>query len=85
MTDEIGDRLFLALRTCATHPAGPLRAVADLRRAYLAGDVGIDEVSELEQTLRDRVAAMSMPDDRREVAVLFLDAVFGGWSMLARR
>jgi hypothetical protein len=71
---DVGARLFLSLRQCATHPAGPLRAVSDLIDARLSPD----ELSALACDMRARVAEMDMPADRRKVAARFLDALFDG-------
>jgi hypothetical protein len=71
---SLASSMFLALRTCATHPAGPLRAVSELVDAGLTSE----ELSTLACELRARVAAMDMPEERRLVASRFLDAIFDG-------
>lgn len=76
--EDASARVFLALRQCTTHPAGPLRTVADLRRAQLAGFTIVD----VEHRVRTEVEEADMPDDRREVMTAFLDVVFAGLAAL---
>lgn len=77
-TTQPADRLLLALRTCATHPAGPLRAVAELvemrRTMLLSGE----QVSEVAAEVRQRIAEQDMSDERRVILTSFLDAIFDG-------
>lgn len=74
-------RVFLALRQCTTHPAGPLRTVADLRRAQLAGFTIVD----VEHRVRSELEAADIPAERREVMDAFLDVVFAGLADLEER
>lgn len=67
------DGLFLALRQCATHSAGPLRAVADLYGKFNGSDLLV-----IFQRLNARLDAMQMPDDRRDVLDRFLTVVETG-------
>jgi len=70
-------RLLLALRQCATHPAGPLRAVADLVEARRRGELDDDALRRVRDSARRLVDEGAMPEDRRQTASAFLDAVFG--------
>lgn len=62
------DQLFLALRQCATHPAGPLRVVSEICDEWDAGG----NVEAMVERVRSRFVAMDMPDDRRSVGLKFL-------------
>jgi hypothetical protein len=69
------DALWLALRQCATHSAGPLATVA---RLIDATHEGILDPAELAAAIRTRLDAADMPADRRRVAEAFLEALFDG-------
>lgn len=69
---HLADRLFLALRQCATHSAGPLRAVAELHAST------IPECAAALADVRRRLVEQGMPDDRREVVDAFLAVVETG-------
>lgn len=66
--------LLLAVRQCATHSAGPLRAVQSAWWAVHCGD----DIDELEQIVRAELAAMTMSSERRYTIDLFLDVVWEG-------
>lgn len=82
MTDDaLVDELVLALRQCATHSAGPLRAVADC--ALAVPDLGIAGVEQLRAKVIGRLDAMEMPPDRRATVIAFLAVVWQGLRTLA--
>lgn len=68
---QLADGLLLSLRTCATHPAGPLRAVAALVENADAVDP-----ADVERLVRERIAEADMPEDRRWTIECYLTAVF---------
>ncbi|HWD55836.1 MAG TPA: hypothetical protein VG346_11975 [Acidimicrobiales bacterium] len=69
--------LFLSLRTCATHQAGPLRAVADLMRAVELGELSGTEARAVCDRVAGRCRAIQqMPADRLHVVERFLSALF---------
>jgi hypothetical protein len=77
--DRITQNLFLALRTCATHPAGPLRAVAELHAAIADGALSAADGDYIcAQALRRYRAQGNVPDDRLFTVEHFLAAVAGG-------
>lgn len=76
-----GDALLLSLRQCATHSAGPLRAVADL--AVAAPELGTAGMLEILDDVKQRLDLMSMPPDRRAPVVAFLAVVSLGLHTLA--
>ena len=78
--DMIGNDLFLSLRQCATHSAGPLAAVATLVQARAGDLITGDDVEKIEARVRQRVADMTMPEDRRVRVDAFLNAIFTEWA-----
>lgn len=71
------DALSLALRTCATHPAGPLRAVAELQQLVESGQLTRDDARQLADRCARRFAEVpGVPDDRRRTVELFVAALW---------
>lgn len=75
------DALVLSLRQCATHSAGPLRAVADL--AIAVPDLGIAGVEQLREEVLARLDGMQIPTERRATIIAFLAVVWQGLRTLA--
>lgn len=76
-----GDALLLSLRQCATHSAGPLRAVADL--AVAVPDLGLVGVAEIIDDVTARLEVTEMLPERRAAIVAFLAVVWQGLLALA--
>lgn len=75
---SLADRLLLSLRTCATHPAGPLGAVAALMAERMAGTLKAEQLATIQHDVVRRLREMEMPEERRRTAELYLAAVFHG-------
>lgn len=72
----LSDRLFLSLRTCATHPAGPLRAVSELVEALECGEIDIDDALDVVEDVAARYRQqVNVPTARLEVVERFLAAL----------
>ena len=78
---RLDDTLLLAVRACATHSGGPLRAIADLHDARLTSA----EYHALGNRVRARLGAQEMPADRRAVLGSFLTVVVEGLIIVAER
>lgn len=73
----VEDQLFLSLRTCATHPAGPLRAVAELQLLIERGELQRDDARQLVDRVAQRFAEVpGVPDDRCRTVQLFVAALW---------
>lgn len=76
-TSRLDETLFLALRTCATHPAGPLRAVAEVQRAIEAGDLTREEARRMAVLVSSRYAEQEgVLAERVDTVRLFLAALW---------
>lgn len=82
--DELEGYVWLALRQCATHPAGPLRTIATLHKALQNG-LGAFSLLDIENRIRCRMDEGELTDDRREVSEAFITVVFAGLHALEER
>ncbi len=75
--DARAEALFLSLRSCATHTAGPLRAVASLAEAVEVGEISEDGARVICDDVAARFRSMStMPGDRLAIVTQFLSVLF---------
>jgi hypothetical protein len=73
-------RFALAVRTCALHPAGPLRTVAGIVADVRAGKLGPADADELVRRVLRQVEQLDdVPPDRVEVVEQFVAALTGWW------
>lgn len=75
VTEDLEGLVFQSLRQCATHPGGPLKAIATVQAAWEADDLTYDEWNAIWTNVEQRYQAQkNVPIDRIDTVGLFLRA-----------
>jgi hypothetical protein len=70
-----GERLALSLRTCSTHPAGPLRTVAELQEERERQELSDAQWSAILDEGLARYLGTGPPLERARIVQLFVQAL----------
>lgn len=76
--DDLEERLVLSLRTCASHNAGPVAAIAAIAREVEDGHLTREQARAVLRRAGERIEAMTaLAGYRRDVVATFLRFVGG--------